>query len=227
MNIKLIIVSPKYQLNVGYIARVAKNFGIERLYFVKPRANIYGKKAIMYSKHAKELLDRAKIYESFEEAIKDCDVMIGTSGIFRVNPVFGSVNSPDAAIKKIKKEYKKNTVIGLAIGRDDIGLSAEELRLCDILVHINTNPIYPVLNISHAGARLVYKFMENDFSKRKLNLEKPKKEEIDKLIESFEDLISNKKIRDKDTVKRVFFKMIRKSQLDRHELHAMISALKE
>ena len=227
MNIKLIIVSPKYQLNVGYIARVAKNFGIERLYFVKPRANIYGQKARMYSKHAKELIDRATIYESFEEAVNDCDVIIGTSGIFRVNPVFGVVNSPEAAIKKIKKEYKKNTIIGLAIGRDDVGLSVEELKLCDILVHINTNPIYPVLNISHSVAILLYKFMENDFSKRNVNLEKPKKDEIDKLIKSFEELISNKKIRDKNTVKRVFLKMIRKSQLDRHELHSMISALKE
>jgi rRNA methylase len=42
--LRLVIVSPKYQMNVGYIARIAKNFGIEKLHIVKPRANIVGKK---------------------------------------------------------------------------------------------------------------------------------------------------------------------------------------
>ena len=57
--LKLVIVSPKYQMNIGYIARIAKNFGIEKLHIVKPRANINGKKAIMFSKHAHELLENA------------------------------------------------------------------------------------------------------------------------------------------------------------------------
>jgi len=53
--LRLVIVSPKYQMNVGYIARIAKNFGIEKLHIVKPRANIVGKKAIMFSKHAQRI----------------------------------------------------------------------------------------------------------------------------------------------------------------------------
>ena len=64
MLLKVIIVDPKYQLNVGYIARVSENFGVEKLVFVKPRANILGKKAIMFSKHGVGLLRNANIVES-------------------------------------------------------------------------------------------------------------------------------------------------------------------
>ena len=52
MRFKIIIVEPKYQINIGYIARVSMNFGIGKLYFVKPRAKLTGSKAIMFSKHA-------------------------------------------------------------------------------------------------------------------------------------------------------------------------------
>ncbi len=227
MEIRLILVSPKYQLNVGYIARIAKNFGVEQLYFVKPRANIHGNNSTMYSKHAKELLDTAIIYNTFKEAADNCDVLLGTSGIFRNNIRFGSIYTPRAALKKIKKEYREDSVIGIAIGRDDTGLSIEELELCDLLVHIDANPEYPILNISHSIAVLLYEFKQGEFSKKEKGLDVPEKLEIEKLLFSFNNLIKNKKIRDKKAVERVFRKMLRKAQLDRHELHSLISAFKE
>ena len=55
MKFKIIIVQPRYQINLGYIARVSKNFGIKQLFFVKPRTKI-GHRAIMFSKHARDLL---------------------------------------------------------------------------------------------------------------------------------------------------------------------------
>ncbi len=230
MELKLIIVSPKYQLNVGYIARVAKNFGIDKLYFVKPRANIHGKKAIMYSKHAHDLLDSAFIKNTLEEFANECDVLVGTSGIFRSNPRLGQVYTPENAYKKIldeSKRYKKNMIVGLVIGRDDKGLTAKELELCDILVHINANLEYPVLNISHSIAILLYEANRFNYKKSSLNLEKPGIEEQKMLLSLFDDSIRNKRIRDKKSVSRIFRKMLRRSQLDRHELHAMISAFKE
>ena len=82
MKFKIIIVQPRYQINLGYIARVSKNFGIRRLFLVKPRTRI-GQRAIMFSKHARDLLENAKIYPDLQSAISDCDVVVGTTGIWR------------------------------------------------------------------------------------------------------------------------------------------------
>ena len=78
---KLILVEPKYQVNLGYMARVAMNFGVRRLYVVRPRAKLTGRDAIKYSKHARALLEGAKEYGSLDEALRGCGLVIGRVGV--------------------------------------------------------------------------------------------------------------------------------------------------
>lgn len=226
MKLKVIVVSPKYQMNVGYICRISKNFGVKQLYIVNPRASLKGRKAVMYSKHGVGLLRSAKVCKSLEGATRSCNVILATSGIWREAP------SPQGytlkkAISIIKKEYPKNAVIGLVIGRDDTGLRKEELEKCDMLVHIPSNKKYSVLNISHALAIMLYEFAGEGFGDYKnLPSEKPLDEELKVLMRVFEKNMEGKKIRNKAAVRNAFSKMIRKSNLNRSELHAVITALK-
>ncbi|MGC8776629.1 MAG: RNA methyltransferase [Candidatus Micrarchaeia archaeon] len=218
---KLIIVSPKYQMNVGYIARLAKNFGIEKLHIVKPRANIKGKKAIMFSKHAHALLENASIYESLENAIKGCDIVIGTTGLIKkANP-------------NVRKFYYADELEGLCkgknvclvIGRDDTGLTSEELDLCDVVAYIPTSKDYPVLNISHAVAILLFLLRRNAFKESK-KVEKEYMREKEILIRLFENAIKNKRIRDKKHVARIFRKIINRAEPNMHELRSLMLAFK-
>ncbi|MCL5008526.1 MAG: RNA methyltransferase [Candidatus Marsarchaeota archaeon] len=223
MELKLVIVSPKYQMNVGYMARVARNFGIKKLFFVKPRANIHGNKAIMYSKHAVDMLKQAKVYKNFDDAISNCDMVIGTTGIIRKGPRFDNMFTPEDALAHIEKNTKE---VAILIGRDDTGLSVEELGKCDILVNIASNADYPVLNISHALAVLLYVFTKKRFAGKAGDPEKPSEKEVATLMAMFDRMISMKNVRDSAGVKNVFRKMIRRSRLNRHELHAIITAFK-
>lgn len=225
MKLKLIIVDPKYQMNAGYVARIAKNFGITQLNFVSPRANIRGNKAVMYSKHAVDLLRSAKTYGTFEDAIADCTVVLGTSGILRSNSRFSNTLPPEIARRKVEKEYRSPTV-ALVIGRDDTGLNFEELEKCDMLVHINSNKEYPVLNISHALAVLLYEFTKGEFSYGVPAPEQPSAAEVKALLKAFDQMTKDKKIRSKEGVRNIFSKMVRRSQLNRHEVHALITAFK-
>ena len=226
MKLKLMIISPKYQMNIGYICRVAKNFGIKQLHVINPRANLNGNKAVMYSKHGVGLLRNAKVYKSLEDATRGCSMILATSGIWREVP------SPQGytlkkAISLIKKEYPKNAVIGLIIGRDDTGLRKEELEKCDMLLHIPSNRDYPILNISHALAIMLYEFTGEGFdSYRTMPSEKPLDEELKVLMKVFERNMHGKKIRNRAAARNSFSKMIRKSNLNRSELHAVITALK-
>ncbi|MDE1847145.1 MAG: TrmJ/YjtD family RNA methyltransferase [Candidatus Micrarchaeota archaeon] len=229
MRIKLIIVSPKYQNNLGYIARVAKNFGVERLNVVSPRIKLQGKAAIMYAKHARDLLESAKVYPDFEGAISDCNFILGTTGVWqKAASDSRNVYSPDAAIKKIGKAAKKGATVALVIGRDDIGLTKDELDRCNIVVHIPTNPDYPVLNISHALAIMLYALSGgSDQSERLPTLEQRAQErEMKTLFRLIDRMIEKKKMRDRKGVAATFKRLIAASQPSEKELHALITALK-
>lgn len=227
-KLKIIVVSPKYQMNVGYVARVAKNFDVKKMVFVNPRADLSGKKAIMFSKHAVDLLDSAKVYGTFDKAVAGCDVVLGTTGIWRSGE---RINEREYtlknSIKEIKKNYSEDAVVGLVIGRDDTGLNREEIEKCDMVVHIPSNPEYPVLNISHALAIMLYEFAEGQFTGyESLKAEKAKAAELGFLMKAFDKMTAGKKIRNRKAVKNIFTKMVRRAQLNRNELHALITAMK-
>jgi tRNA/rRNA methyltransferase len=227
-QLKIIIVDPKYQMNAGYVARVAKNFGTKKLFFVNPRADLKGKKAIMFSKHGVDLLRTAKVYETFEKAILGCDIVLGTTGIWRKGERMNEREyTLDGAIEKLKADYPKDALVGLVIGRDDKGLNREELEKCDILLHIASDPNYSSLNISHALAILLYAFTRGDFSGyERISPEMPSVQELEVLMRTFDSMTKGKKIRNRTSVRNIFSKMVRRAHLNRGELHALITALK-
>ena len=78
-NITIILVRPKYDGNIGAVARTVLNFGIKDLRIVGT-TGIWSEEARNRAKHAQDVLDSCKIYENLNEAIHDCSLVIGTSG---------------------------------------------------------------------------------------------------------------------------------------------------
>jgi len=231
LNVKLIIQEPKYQINIGYIARVAKNFGIKRLYFIAPRTNIKGKKALMFAKHASELLNSATLYKDFDEATADCDLILGTTGVWqKANTGHNIALSLEEAVKKVSRlaEGRSTYKVALVLGRDDVGMSRSELEKCDIIATIPSNTQYPVLNISHALAIMLYEFSKERYKKslEKREERRASRKEIETLLKVFNDTIKNKKIRDKKAVAKLFRNLLSKARPSEKEVHALITALK-
>ncbi|MCL5675411.1 MAG: TrmJ/YjtD family RNA methyltransferase [Candidatus Marsarchaeota archaeon] len=225
MRIKVIIVSPKYQLNIGYIARVSKNFGVKQLCFVRPRANVKGNKSVMYAKHARDLLESAMIYNDFDSAIDDCEVVVGTTGLWRRGYHSGKIGVAERVLRQINTG--KTGTLGVVIGRDDKGLTNEEIEKCDKLAFIPTSPEYPVLNISHALSIILYILKGKGLNMYETaEPEKAQKTEIEILFNSFERMIDVKKIRNKAMVLDTFKKMVRRSGLNRREIHALLVGIK-
>ncbi|MFH0818219.1 MAG: RNA methyltransferase, partial [Candidatus Micrarchaeota archaeon] len=144
---KIILVGSEYPINLGYCARVLANFGYTEMNLVKPKVKI-GKTALMHSKHGRELLEKAKVYESLKAATLDCDFVVGTSGITkRGNKTLRSPINLEKFCAMAEKSGKKFAIL---FGREGTGLSAEEIRECDFLVSIPASTSYPILNLSHA-----------------------------------------------------------------------------
>lgn len=227
MIIRPIIVSPKYQINIGYIARISKNFGMNEIIFIAPRAKVLGKKAIMYSKHGRELLESARCFDSLKEIEGSFDLLIGSTGIAERGRIdIRRPLSPTEVLERIERMGKEGLRIGLVIGRDDTGLSADELDLCDIVVNIRADPKYPVLNISHALGIMLYELTKKELGKPEED-KGPDEKELLKLFGEFESSLDGKKIRNRKAVIAAFKRVVKFSKPSAKEVHALITAFKQ
>ena len=158
MEVRTILVEPKNEENVGAVARVIKNFGFSDLYLLNPPD--IGKKAFSVASHAYDVLNACKVVNSVEAAIANSAIVAGTTSKHGIS-TNKHLRMPFFSPRQLKKKVEnKSGVLSVLFGREDIGLLNEELMLCDIIVCIPTSPDYPVMNLSHAVAVVLYELSE-------------------------------------------------------------------
>ncbi|QOJ78185.1 RNA methyltransferase [Infirmifilum lucidum] len=177
-GIGVIFVQPLYEQNIGYIARCMKNFCLAELVLVKPRCSL-GSESRKYAMHGAEILERVKIVDSFEEAIKGFDLVVCTTGV-KGGGVLRRYVVPRDAASIIAENTGRRAIV---IGREDWGLTNEELSLCDLVVTIEANPDYPSLNASHAAVIVFYEIFNAVTQVESPRIERPSRNEVDKLLE--------------------------------------------
>jgi tRNA/rRNA methyltransferase len=219
-QIRVVCIEPKYQVNLGYVARVMKNFGIEDLALVRPRCKHTGKNAVKYSKHAHELLRNARIYKNLEKAARG--ITIGTTGIWeKSDRTFNNIYSLSEL--RNMKGWAKSRYVTVVLGRDDTGLNRDELAACDAIVFIGSSKSYPVLNISHALAIVLYELTMPGFSKE-YRFARFRSDEADqKRLATLFDMMVRKRgnIRDKRAVSAAFRRVVRRAMPTRKEINAI------
>lgn len=150
------LVEPLYQGNVGSVARAMKNFGFSDLVLVNP-CKLEGEARAM-SSHARDILESAKRVSSLNEAIKDCSIIIGTTGIAGTRFDL-HLRVPGYSPREMKGRLAGlDGKVAVLFGREDNGFTKEELKKCDMIMTIPTSGEYPVMNLSHAAAVVLYEF---------------------------------------------------------------------
>jgi len=156
MDVRVVLVEPKRDENVGAVARVMKNFGFYSLYIV---GDSVGEKAFYVAYHAEDVLEKCKFVRTLEEAIAGSHIVVGTTAkTASENNVLRNFVEPERLREIVEG---KNGILAVVFGREDFGLLNEELRKCDFIVHIPANPEYPVLNLSHAVAVVLYELSKS------------------------------------------------------------------
>lgn len=159
MEVRIILVEPKIEENIGAVARVAKNFGFSDFYIVNPR-NIIGKKAFSVASHAYDLLNTCRIVNSIDEAIENSALVVGTTSQPGVS-VNRHLRMPFFSPHELKKKVEgREGLLSVLFGREDIGLMNKELIRCDLVLCIPTGPDYHSMNLSHAVAVVLYELRE-------------------------------------------------------------------
>ena len=151
-RIRIVLVQTSHPGNIGATARAMKNMGLARLYLVSPLDYPSGV-ALGRAASALDILDDAVVVNSLEDAIADCGLVIGTSARSRGIP--WPMVEPEECAGQLVAAARQNDV-ALVFGREDNGLSNEELRRCHFHVQIPANEAYSSLNLAAAVMVLCY-----------------------------------------------------------------------
>ena len=224
-TLRVVLVEPEHELNIGHCARACANFGIKDFWVVKPKARI-GKQALMYSKHGREVLRKARVVKSIAAATKGCSIVVGTSGITWRNK--NALRSPITISELNRKIARINGTAALLFGREGVGLGEKELKACDVIAHIPASPAYPVLNISHALAVVLYELVSRKTKGAGMRL--ADREEREALAGAFAKLVDEKskmlRLRNKEKIKLAFRRVIERAMVSDVEMRAMMCVLK-
>lgn len=146
--LRAILLEPEFQGNVGAVARLVENFGIDELVLVRPRCEL-GEEARRFASHATGTLEGARVLDDLDPVVNDLDVLAGTTGI-KAEPENVLRHGTDPRTFAAGRDHDART--GVLLGREGTGLSNAELDRCDVTLSIPTSDDYPVMNLSHAAA---------------------------------------------------------------------------
>jgi tRNA/rRNA methyltransferase len=152
---KIVLVEPAGALNVGSIARIMKNMGLEQLVLVNPHCDRLGDEARQMAVHGIEVLENARIVTSLPDALSECQIAIATTARSRNLPTH--LETPKNAVVDLLKE---NLPSALIFGPEDRGLSNTELSYAQRFIGIPSNPKYPSLNLAQAVAVCAYELYQ-------------------------------------------------------------------
>ena len=152
-NVHFILFKPQLAENIGACARALKNFNFTKLKLVSPKISFPNEKVYATSVGARDIIKSSKIYNNFEDAIKDVDCVIATSSRIRKK------NYNYLSLSELKKiDFKKK--IAIIFGPEASGLTNNELSYANYLIKLPTNNNFQSLNLSHCVILFCYEIFK-------------------------------------------------------------------
>ena len=221
-SIKVVLVGTTHPGNIGATARAMKNMGIVNMALVEPK-EFPSDIATYRSKAAKDVLENAEVFDTLKMAISDCELVIGTSA--RERKVPWPILNPKDASQEVSRGSLNNKV-AVVFGREDRGLTNEELGLCNLHVHIPTDPEYSSLNLSQAVQIMVYEIrsaiLENEGNEGNWDVEFADNDQTERLISHMDELMQEVDFYEIDNPRKLLLRVRRffkRSRLDVMEVN--------
>lgn len=151
-RIRIVLIQTSHPGNIGSAARAMKTMGLKRLYLVSPKEFPH-RKAHEMASGATDVVDASIVVETLDEAVKDCSLVLGTSARDRAIP--WPLINPREMGETISEE-PGDSEIAIVFGREQSGLTNDELQRCHMHIQIPANPDYSSLNLAAAVQVLAY-----------------------------------------------------------------------
>ena len=152
----VILDKPQLAENIGAVARVMANFGLDELRLVSPRDGWPQDRAWAAASGADWVLDGVKVFASVPEAIADLQVVWATTG--RPRDLRMEVRTPREAMEGLQSEVRAGQSVGLLFGGERTGLETDELVLCQGIITIPVDERHKSLNLAQAVALTAYEW---------------------------------------------------------------------
>ncbi len=147
----IVLVAPQMGENIGAVARAMGNFGLCDLRIVAPRDGWPNKAATAMAAHALPIIESAKIFDSVAEAVADCHHIFVTTARMR------ELNKPVVNAREYPALQGK---VAILFGRENNGLSNEEMALAYGILTIPTHPDCSSINIAQAVLLMAYEWYQ-------------------------------------------------------------------
>ena len=221
-SIKVVLVGTTHPGNIGATARAMKNMGIVNLALVAPK-EFPSDVATYRSKAAKDVLENAELFDTLKMAVSNCELVIGTSA--RERKVPWPILNPKDASQEVSRGVLNNKV-AIVFGREDRGLTNDELGLCNLHVHIPTDPAYSSLNLSQAVQIMVYEMrssiLENQENEEYWDVEFADNDQTERLINHMDELMQEVDFYEIDNPRKLLLRVRRffkRSRIDVMEVN--------
>lgn len=193
-NIRIILINTFHPGNIGSAARAMKTMGLHNLYLVTPQ-RFPDPEADAMAAGALDVLANVQPFNSLDEAIADCSLVIGTSARPRNNATNRPMVGAEACANKLIEEAI-NKPVALVFGQETMGLTNDELEKCHFHVCIDANPDYPVLNVASAIQILCYELRKSQQKAQQKDiqpqqLEYPLQSELERFYEHLEQSLTD------------------------------------
>ncbi len=166
-KISFILHKPQLSENIGACARAIKNFSFSNLFLINPKPIFPNDKILATSVGAKDIINKAKVFNNIEDAISKIDILVATSARFR------NKNIKHISISDLNKiDFSKR--IGFLFGSEASGLSNNEISYADYTLQIPSNLKFRSLNLSHSLI-IIAQLVSGVISTKKNKFEKSKK----------------------------------------------------
>ena len=155
----VILVEPQLGENIGAAARAMANFGLGRMRLVKPRQAWPNGAAQKMASGADRILDAAVLYDTLEEAIADCTLVLATTARAhdQAKPVVDAAEAAQVAAPVVAA----GQTVGILFGRERIGLENHEVALADRIITLPVNPAFASLNLAQAVIIIAYEWFKH------------------------------------------------------------------
>lgn len=157
MQLHIVLVAPARPENVGAAARAMKTMGFTSLRIVDSEAHL--QPAARWVAHgAGDILDAAQHFSTLEQALADIDFTVATTARSRAR--FHYYCTPQQLVGQLAERQQWIPQAALVFGREDSGLTNEELELADLLTGVPMVADYPSLNLGQAVMVYCYQLAE-------------------------------------------------------------------
>ena len=152
-QVTIVLVNTTHPGNIGATARAMKTMGLEQLALVSPR-HFPSAECTARAAGADDILARAAVFTSLEEAVADCELVFGTSA--RTRSIAWPEVTPETAATQLADLAGAGSRAAVLFGRESSGLSNEELETCQAMIRIPANTEFASLNIASAVQIICY-----------------------------------------------------------------------